>query len=282
MLKLVIKSKFPPATFRICNAVGCNIISIKTPENDYNMSMKICPCKKAFYCSTECQMADRDVHKDICKGIIPYNPARSPSPEIVKKWKQLMEMRHFVRHCSNESCTVLITTRKDLEEKGLSATKHCGCGTVSYCSVKCQKEDWKAHKIVCNPLWENIPTITQLYFLAKDAISNQKSAIISIYRKKINMRVWPKGIYVLRNHMDGSIKSIRKQVEKDHLKFDNVRTSFVAHCDFEEGVLNTKSLIPFFATRGEMSFFMKMDTSRDVVVQLSMIMGKTFLDIEYL
>ena len=35
---------------------------------------------------------------------------------------------------------------------GISTKKRCGkCGRAWYCSIDCQKEDWKEHKRNCNP-----------------------------------------------------------------------------------------------------------------------------------
>lgn len=76
-------------------------------------------CKKYYYCSRECQVADWQArHKEGCS---PNN--------------------------NNNNKGLCMTCKRN------GGIKKCSrCGVVRYCSVECQKQSWKEHKPVCENL----------------------------------------------------------------------------------------------------------------------------------
>ena len=102
------------------NKMRCFYIDCKKlldVDGGKNKLRKCKGCKAAFYCNTQCQKMDWKYHKQICKC--------KESIESVDK-------------CNNSSCC-----KKD------NLRRCTGCYHVSYCSVKCQTDDWKSHKKQC-------------------------------------------------------------------------------------------------------------------------------------
>ncbi|XP_064000410.1 tudor domain-containing protein 1 isoform X2 [Pogoniulus pusillus] len=69
----------------------------------------------------------------------------------------------FERAASNDLDKNLFSSIKSASDMttchycGLSGSLRCSqCKQISYCSVDCQKKDWPAHRIVCDPIKENL------------------------------------------------------------------------------------------------------------------------------
>ena len=85
---------------------------------DSNMK-KCTQCKSAAYCSRECQRADWKRHRSECQ-----------TQQLPNKSSQVS--------CCN-GCEVLGTKMKKCSQ----------CKNASYCSLECQRRDWKNHKVTC-------------------------------------------------------------------------------------------------------------------------------------
>ena len=85
-------------------------------------------CKKARYCSKECQKKAWRDHKPSC-----YTP------------KEQKLMRKVAKETTVKACNVCSKTRISTGKR----LHHCPCKLVRYCSVECQKKDWPEHRKVC-------------------------------------------------------------------------------------------------------------------------------------
>eukprot|EP00039_Didymoeca_costata_P029613 m.25513 g.25513 ORF g.25513 m.25513 type:complete len:1702 (+) comp7711_c0_seq2:128-5233(+) len=85
-------------------------------------------CTMRGYCSSVCQASDWSHHKQTCKGMLPEDTNEQDSDDH-----------------SNDGKEICVC--------GKVALFDCSkCGTVSYCSVQCQRQHWHRHKVVCKSL----------------------------------------------------------------------------------------------------------------------------------
>jgi hypothetical protein len=85
--------------------------------NRRSVTLCQCPCKKAYYCDVGCQRSHWLEHKEICTKAQRHVNAR-------------------LNRCA--SCGSLS-----------NVLKICGCGTVYYCSLECQRKHYGVHRRVC-------------------------------------------------------------------------------------------------------------------------------------
>ena len=110
-------------------------------ESGEKKKMFVCAsCRKARYCSKECQIAHWSNHKKICKEIV--------------------EERKYPLFTENAKFTCGLCFKKSVKP-----FERCsGCKIIYYCSAKCQKEDWKkGHKKECKEFAKFQQTIAQEY-----------------------------------------------------------------------------------------------------------------------
>ena len=87
-------------------------------------------CQKQWYCCKECQRSDWSRHKKSC---------------FTRQERKVQ--RQVVRDTTVKECNFCSKTEKAVGEVSLSTCSRCRA--VRYCSSKCQKADWMAHKNVC-------------------------------------------------------------------------------------------------------------------------------------
>jgi len=117
---------------RICGY--CGIIQFVGQIMD---KFKLCSrCRRQYYCSRQCQYMASLQHKQKCKLVIEvYYPPTA-------FWINVKQDKS-VRVCA---------TCGDLQVPGeVPIFKQCGqCHGAHYCSVKCQRKDWRTHKLACH------------------------------------------------------------------------------------------------------------------------------------
>lgn len=112
----------------------CGFCCIKT-----NQLKKCSGCKDVSYCSKECQKQDWSRgHRSNCKKV--GNKERPP----------LLGVSMEDNSSKNKTTPVMTDSERCSKCKNGGELKFCqGCKKQKYCSVKCQKADWKSHKVNC-------------------------------------------------------------------------------------------------------------------------------------
>ncbi|XP_034299519.2 uncharacterized protein [Magallana gigas] len=115
--------------------VVCNFCNIKSHQ-----PKKCTGCKAVSYCSKECQTQDwSQRHKNECKKI--RNEERQSFPDVNRE-TMINKVEATAVSKDLEFCPVCGYTGK---------LKLCQrCKKIKYCSVECQKADWKKHKLCCS------------------------------------------------------------------------------------------------------------------------------------
>ncbi len=113
-------------------------------------------CREAKYCSKECQQANWPRHKTTCdRGGALRTP--SSSQQCQDEVGSCLESPPVQQHddvrvdaptaeSSVESCHFCAKSQAHVATRLKLCT---GCRSVRYCSVECQRSDWRAHKKVC-------------------------------------------------------------------------------------------------------------------------------------
>eukprot|EP00927_Polykrikos_kofoidii_P073900 TRINITY_DN69912_c0_g1_i1.p1 TRINITY_DN69912_c0_g1~~TRINITY_DN69912_c0_g1_i1.p1 ORF type:complete len:460 (-),score=98.59 TRINITY_DN69912_c0_g1_i1:86-1426(-) len=151
-----------------CNCANCNATCLKP--------LRCGVCKAASYCTAQCQKEDWRFHKRICKK----PPARAPSPnpleraamakdaqqtldsldggdpKVAEQVKQMMAGMGLGGEAEKQDNSGQQQEKPDLRETCKNCTQPCDkplrcgvCKSATYCSAKCQREDWQFHKRNC-------------------------------------------------------------------------------------------------------------------------------------
>jgi hypothetical protein len=116
--------------------------------------LKCSLCLTAHYCSKECQKTDWRLHKATCdRGVESPSPAPSQQQSLSSADSlQQHDDEHVDASVSgsgleaNEACHSCSKLQSQIAER----LKRCDrCRSVAYCSVQCQRSDWRAHKKAC-------------------------------------------------------------------------------------------------------------------------------------
>ena len=83
--------------------------------------------------------------------LVSYYKKRIPCDCLDKKYKEVKSVTKM-GHCFNPSCS--LPDRKVERSKMFSCSR---CGEVNYCSVACQKANWKDHKQICSRIVQSYP-----------------------------------------------------------------------------------------------------------------------------
>ena len=79
--------------------------------------------------------------------LVQYYRKRIPCSCLDKKYKAVKSVKKM-GVCCNPNCSVQKVERR----KMFCCT---GCGEINYCSIECQKADWKSHKEFCGSIAED-------------------------------------------------------------------------------------------------------------------------------
>ena len=108
-----VKKKVASESHRVCSVDGCNTVKTK---------MNRCLKCLSFYM---CRKHEKLIHEHVV--VCPKFPDVLPDEE--EKLKKIVKCRRCRKETKLMKCAV--------------------CEKVKYCSAKCQKEDWKRHKLFC-------------------------------------------------------------------------------------------------------------------------------------
>ena len=110
----------------IVECSGCN--------KQGNDMLRCAKCKKAHYCSRECQIADWKLkHKTVCQQPVPDEEEEEEDDEEEAEM-EVETPKHICQHCGAEAEHMLL----------------CVCKEARYCNKTCQRADWKKrHKQTC-------------------------------------------------------------------------------------------------------------------------------------
>eukprot|EP00747_Dinoflagellata_sp_TGD_P090720 gnl/TRDRNA2_/TRDRNA2_164802_c0_seq1.p1 gnl/TRDRNA2_/TRDRNA2_164802_c0~~gnl/TRDRNA2_/TRDRNA2_164802_c0_seq1.p1 ORF type:complete len:410 (-),score=102.60 gnl/TRDRNA2_/TRDRNA2_164802_c0_seq1:123-1328(-) len=127
-------------------------------------------CKAATYCSGKCQKEDWRFHKRNCKK--PEAPTETPAERMMKERDMQDAQGNLEAEMANQDPKTKELMKQLMEGMGMGEAekkkeeppkelcKNCSkacdkplrcsvCKVASYCSAKCQKEDWQFHKRIC-------------------------------------------------------------------------------------------------------------------------------------
>ena len=103
------------------------------------MEVEVKESKAIFSWTKMYELHDADIHT-----LVSYYRKRIPCACLEEKYKAEKSVKKMGL-CYNPNCS--LPERKAERSKMFCCTR---CGDVNYCSVECQKDDWKAHRQFCD------------------------------------------------------------------------------------------------------------------------------------
>jgi len=141
-----------------------------------NDMLRCANCKKAYYCSRECQITDWKLkHKTVCQQPVPEEEEEEEEEDDEEEAEMEVEKpKHMCQHCGAEAEHMLL----------------CVCKEARYCNKICQRADWKKrHKQTCKQVEFKMFSSRQIVSIAKALLPASDRAACDLYASQSKLTI---------------------------------------------------------------------------------------------